>query len=137
MRLSEAIRLGGLTFGELEAGGGGRCALNCGLAAIGHDDIWQHSDHPWPWLSQWCDVASGRYEAAPFKMKIAWLFDYEVMQGKMTLEALCDQVRAWEDELESRGINVEQVSLAAELTELASPTQSIQEVPLTLTAAGK
>ena len=54
----------------------------------------------WPWM---------KYRHI---VEISTMFG-KVMSDTMTLEALCDQVRAWEDELALKGVNVEQVTMAA------------------------
>lgn len=131
MRLSEAIRLGSLAIQNPQAGNSDTCAIGMAAISIGRlasgtaflsdgDENLVAVVRQWPWCGEGCSPWQvGGVDMITYKPtkigRIAILFDARVMTGEITLEALCDQVRAWEDELESRGINVEQVTMAAEL----------------------
>lgn len=133
MRLSEAIRLGSLAIQNPEKMKFEKCAVGMACEAIGRNVTVAHSfrgQHPnyltvsamWPWTRIVPLSRVGGYLA-----QIIGTFDGAVMNRMMTLEALCDTVAKWEGELAAKGINVEQVTMAAELTEPASLTQSIQK----------
>lgn len=137
MRLSEAIRLGSLAIQNPQGGDIGTCAIAMGCEAIGkrcrrilatflgetfnvseanYETVYQQ----WPWTLLQAPVETAYiawyYDEDDYDYQdaIADSFDYAVMRDQtMTLEALCDQVRTWEDELAAKGINVEQVTMTA------------------------
>jgi hypothetical protein len=123
MRLSEAIRLGSLAIQNPTAGDTRSCAMGMALKAVGKlhleplmaqlDGTYTVAENfgefskQWPWVDTW-HVYEGNDET--YTSRVYGLFDHQVCGGLMTIEALCDQVAIWESELESRGVNVEQIS---------------------------
>jgi hypothetical protein len=123
MRLSEAIRLGSLAIQNPRAGDTRYCAIGMGLEAIGRRDMTELQDKygihdnyranydslasAWPWVLQESDPVT------EYKTKLYRTFDTYVMSGRMTLEAFCDTVAGWERDCESKGFNVEQVTMIA------------------------
>lgn len=130
MRLSEAIRLGSLAIQNSKRGDSRYCAIGMGLEAIGKRNMVSESANyrvlnlHWPWTAE----ARFKEYSKVYPVDFIWqTFDGRVCEGAMTLDAMCDEVKKWEDELAAKGINVEQMTMAAELSQPTSPTQSIQE----------
>lgn len=134
MRLSTAIRLGSLAIQNPQKCNVHACAIGMAFKAVGKavhrtDDILVE----WPWTLKAAPtrIAEPIYRQVVFE-QIYGAFDQQVIRGKMTIEALCDTIARWEDELEAKGVSVEQVTMATELNQPASPTQSVQESPESL-----
>src|SRR4051794_25865946 len=108
MRLSEAIRLGSLAIQNPRAANVETCAIGMACVAVGVERHYDTLTRVYPWIDMREADKKSKYIT-----RIWATFDDRVMDGLMTLEQLCDRIKSWEDELEEKGINVEQVTMVA------------------------
>ena len=107
MRLSEAMMLGSTTC-KMEAGDWNSCALGCALNAegvrqyAGRDGYGRsiETNDRWPWIWGLIDD-----EGTTFAEQIWTRFDFQVCDGRMTLEQLVDYVRSIEPDCDCNRFN--------------------------------